>query len=126
MLSLWPFWAMNPVTGVINLLVAVSFVATGVALGEDSNHRTTAHAITIAALFWLMSWWWAWPHEWQIGPLVLLSNLFGYLWFVFGGIALLRYPEPVLAKWYERVYFVALASWVCIGKALIALVSEPE
>jgi signal transduction histidine kinase len=125
-LSLWPLFMSNPATGSINLLVAVSFVATGVALAETPLHRTSAYALIATAGVWLMSWWWAWPVEWQVGPLPLLSNLFGYLWFVFGGIALLRYPGPVLATRFERVYFLTLAGWICIGKIVIAVVSEPE
>jgi len=125
-LSLWPFWSTNPVTGVINLLVAVSFVATATALGEVSYHRTTAWALAVVPVFWLMSWWWAWPPEWEIGPLALLSNVFGYMWFVFGGVALLRYPNAVLSTRYEQVYFAAMAGWICLGKITIALVSEPE
>jgi len=54
-LSLWPFWSSNPVLGVINLLVAVSLVVTGIVLGEVSYHRTTARMIVGAAVFWLMS-----------------------------------------------------------------------
>lgn len=125
-LSLWPFWSSNPVLGGINLLVAVSLVVTGIALGEVSYHRTTARALVGAAVFWLMSWWWAWSSEWQVGPLALLSNVFGYMWFVFGGIALLRYPNAVLSTRFERVCFAAMAAWVCVGKIVIALVSEPE
>lgn len=125
-LSLWPFWSSNPVLGVINLLVAVSVVITGVALGEVSYHRTTAWAFVGTAVFWLMSWWWAWPPEWQVGPLALLSNVFGYMWFVVGAIALLRYPNAVLSTRFERLYFAAMAAWVCLGKVAIALVSEPE
>jgi signal transduction histidine kinase len=125
-LSLWPFWSSNPVLGVINLLVAVSLVVTGIVLGEVSYHRTTARMIVGAAVFWLMSWWWAWPPEWQVGPLALLSNVFGYMWFVFGALALLRYPNAVLSTRFERVYCAAMAAWVCLGKIVIALVSEPE
>jgi len=125
-LSLWPFASSNPVLGVINLLVAVSLVVTGLVLGEVRYHRTTAWAIVGAAGFWLMSWWWAWPPEWQVGPLALLSNVFGYMWFVVGGIALLRYPNAVLSTRFERVCFAAMAAWVCLGKVAIAVVSEPE
>ena len=77
-LSLWPFWSGNPVLGVINLLVAVSVVVTGTVLSEVSYHRTTAWALVGIAVFWLMSWWWAWPPEWQVGPLALLSNAVSY------------------------------------------------
>lgn len=125
-LSLWPFWSTNPVTGLINMLVAVSFVGTAVALGETPFHRSSAYALGGAAIFWLMSWWWAWPPEWMVGPLALLSNVTGYLWFVAGGIALLRYPDSVLTTELERLYFPVLAAWICLGKIASALVARPE
>lgn len=125
-LSLWPFWTINPVTGVINLLVAVSFVVTAVVLAENPYHRSTARLIGLTAPVWLVSWWWAWPDEWQVGPAALVSNVTGYLWFVFGGVGLLRYPGPALSRAYERWYFVALASWIVGGKIAIAAVSVPE
>lgn len=124
--SLWPFWSMNPVTGLINTLVAISFVATAVALGETPFHRTSAYALGGASVFWLMSWWWAWPPEWQIGPFALLSNVTGYFWFVTGGIALLRYPDAVLATRLERWYFWVLAGWIGLGKLASAVVTRPD
>jgi signal transduction histidine kinase len=124
--SLWPFWTLNPVTGVINLLVAVSFVVTAVVLAENPYHRSTARVLGLTAPFWLVSWWWVWPPEWQVGPAALVSNVTGYLWFVFGGIGLLRYPGSALARPFERWYFAAMATWIVGGKLLIAVVSEPE
>jgi signal transduction histidine kinase len=122
--SLAPFWTMNPATGVINLLVSVSLVATAVVLAESPAHRRTAATLALAAPFWLISWWWAWPHEWQIGPVALLSSVTGFLWFVLGGIGMLCYPEPQLLR-LERMYFVGLVVWICGGKLLLAAVSEP-
>lgn len=130
-LSLWPFWdsgsdtGVNPTTGVINLLVAVSFVATAVVLGETKEYRTTALALGVTAGFWLMSWWWTWPPDWQVGPVALLSSVFGYFWFVCGGVALLRYPSTRLAL-VERIYFMMMAGFIIAGKIAIALVSKPE
>jgi signal transduction histidine kinase len=125
-LSLWPALKDNPVIGVINLLVAVSFMATGVILGEEPAQRSTARSLKLTAIFYLMSWWWNWPANWEIGPLPLLSFLFGYLWFVFGGLALLRYPEPTLSRSFERAYILILAGWICLAKLLLAVVSLPE
>jgi signal transduction histidine kinase len=122
--SLAPFWVMNPVTGAINLLVAVSFMATATVLAENAPQRRTAMTLAATAPFWLISWWWAWPPEWQVGPLALLSNVTGYLWFVFGGVGLLRYPDAHLTR-LERWYFSVMAGWICGCKILIATVSEP-
>lgn len=127
-LALWSSWwtlRNNAVIGIINLLVAVSFMATGVILRDDAAQRSTARALKLTAVFYLISWWWNWPDNWEIGPLPLLSFVSGYLWFVYGGLALLRYPEPVLARWYERLYIVILGSWICATKLLLAVVSMP-
>jgi signal transduction histidine kinase len=124
--SWWPFWASKAGIGTVNLLVAVSFAATAAVLYEDPEQHNSARAIALAAAFYLTSWWWAWPAEWQWGPLPLVSFLFGYLWFMFGGMALLRYPDPRLVLRYERIFFVALTSWIAGLKLLLALVSRPE
>jgi signal transduction histidine kinase len=125
-LSMWPSLRDNAVIGVINLLVAVSFMATGVILGDEPAQQSTARALKLAAIFYLVSWWWTWPGDWEVDPLPLLSFLFGYLWFVFGALALLRYPEPVLNRWYERVYILALGGWIRLVKLLLSIVSLLE
>lgn len=124
-LSSWWTLKNNAVIGVINLLVVVSFMTTGVILREEAAQRSTARALKLTAVFYLISWWWNWPDNWKVGPLPLLSFVSGYLWFVFGGLALLRYPEPVLARRYERFYILILGGWICATKALLAVVSMP-
>lgn len=123
--SWWPFWRDEAPTGLLNLLVAVTFAATAAVLSADREQRGTARAIALAATFYLTSWWWAWPAQWQAGPLPLVSFVTGYLWFAFGGLALIRYPEAQLARRYERWFFVILAGWICGVKLLLAVVSWP-
>ena len=123
--SLWPFWQKEASTGLIILLVAVTFAVTAAILSADSDQRGTAQAIALAAVFYLISWWWAWPAQWQVGPLPLVSFVLGYLWFTCGGLALIRYPEAELARRYERWFFVVLVSWICGLKLLLAVVSQP-
>lgn len=120
--SLWPMWGSDIATGVINLLAAVSFVVTGVVLRDDLAQRGNARALVFCGLFWLVSWW----NAWGTGPFPLLSETFGYLWFVFGGLALLRYPESVLAYRVERVILAGLGVWVCVAQFIVALFSRPE
>jgi signal transduction histidine kinase len=120
--SLWPMWSYDVVKGVINLLVAVSFVATGAVLGEEPTQRANARALVLSGLFWLVSWW----NEWEAGPFPLLAETFGSLWYVFGGLALLRYPDAVLAHRSERVFLVGLGVWVCVTQFVAALFSRPE
>lgn len=80
----------------------------------------------VAAFCYAASWWWAWPDNWQIGPFPLISFLFGYWWFAVGGVVLMRFPEQVLARRHEQVYFFVLAGWIVGLKLFIAAVSEPE
>ena len=120
--SVSPLWHVDPLMAVINALVAVSCVTTGAALWDDPVQRGNALALGLTGGFWLMSWWYAW----DVGPLPLLGECFGYLWFVVGGLALLRYPDPVLAHRFERVFLVALGVWVCVAQIAISLVSRPE
>jgi hypothetical protein len=53
-MSLWPSLRDNAVIGVINLLVAVSFMATGIILGDEPAQRSTARALKLAAIFYLV------------------------------------------------------------------------
>lgn len=120
--SLWPMWSTDFVTGVINLLGAVSFLVTAAVLGEDPRQRGNAQALALCGVFWLVSWW----NAWLTGPGPLLSETLGYLWFVFGGLALLRYPDVVLARRAERVFLIALGVWVCGAQLAADLFSRPE
>jgi signal transduction histidine kinase len=120
--SLWPMWSTDFVTGVINLLGAVSFLVTAAVIGEDPGQRGNARALALCGLFWLVSWWSAW----LTGPGPLLSETFGYLWFVFGGLALLRYPDAVLTRRSERLFLIGLGVWVCGAQLTADLFSRPE
>lgn len=125
-LACWPFLVQNPVLGVINTLVAVSFTATGVIMQEERQQRTTGILLVLVAAFYLVSWGWSWPAAWQVVPLPLISYIGGYLWFVLLLLALLRYPEARLTRWWDRLAVIALGTWVVVPKTLLALVAEPE
>lgn len=122
--SSWPLWTDGTATGFVILLAAGAYAATAAVLYEDPEQRPTAYAIGLAAAFYLTSWWWAWPPQWQVGPLPLISFLLGYLWFVFGGLALTRYPQACLSRRYERVFFVALTGWICGVRLILAATSQ--
>ncbi|MEU4241280.1 ATP-binding protein [Actinoplanes sp. NPDC026619] len=125
-LSWIPTWSTEFALGTIYVFVVTSFAASGVFLLSDRSTSRTGWAMIVAAICYEASWWWTWPPEWEIGPAPLISFLFGYWWFAVGGLALLRYPEPVLSRRYERWYFVYFAIWVAGVKLFIAAVSEPE
>ncbi|GIF17840.1 signal transduction histidine kinase [Actinoplanes tereljensis] len=125
-LSWIPTWSAEFALGTIYVFVVTSFAASGVFLLWDRSTGRTGWAMIVAAFCYEASWWWTWPPEWEIGPAPLISFLFGYWWFAVGGLALLRYPEPVLSRRYERAYFVYFAIWIVGVKLFIAAVSEPE
>jgi signal transduction histidine kinase len=125
-LSWIPKWETEFALGTIFVFVVTSFAASGVLLLSDRSTGRTGWAMIVAAFCYEASWWWIWPPEWEIGPAPLISFLFGYWWFAVGGLALLRYQEPVLSRRYERWYFVYFAIWVAGVKLFIATVSKPE
>jgi signal transduction histidine kinase len=124
LVSSWPLLVASPVIGMINVLVAVSFTATGIVLLEERQQRGTGIALVLVAVFYLWSWGWSWPPEWQVFPLPLIASVGGYLWFVFGVYALLRYPDPQLTRWWDRVYVAVLGGWVVVPKLVLAVVAE--
>ncbi|WP_345783279.1 sensor histidine kinase [Actinomycetospora termitidis] len=126
MTSWWPLWSSAPAAGMVNLAIAVSFVVTAALLWDDPEHRGTARALAVLPIFYLMSLWWWWPVDWQWGPLPILSFLCGYLWFVVGGYALVRYPASTLSTRSERLFFSTLAAWILVGKPLLAIITVPE
>jgi signal transduction histidine kinase len=125
-LSWGPTWTTEFALGTIYVFVVASFMASGVFLLYDRSTGRTGWAMIVASVCYEASWWWTWPPEWEIGPAPLVSFLFGYWWFAIGGLALLRYPEPVLGKRYERWYFIGFAIWIVGVKLFIAAVSRPQ
>ncbi|MEQ3552332.1 histidine kinase [Pseudonocardia nematodicida] len=123
--SFAPLLRESVVIGLVNIMVAITFTATGLLLFGERGQRGTGVALVGAAGFYVVSYWWSWPAHWQVGPVALLSYVGGYLWFVLGIYALLRYPGPRLARWWDRTYVALLAGWVVLPKLLLATVSSP-
>ena len=121
-----PAWDDDFLLGVLYVLVVASFAATGAFLLTDGRTGGLGWGMIGAAFCYAVSWWWILPPHWQIGPVPIISFVLGYGWFVVGGLALVRYPEPALRRGHERVYFVTLAIWVFGGKLVVAAVSRPE
>lgn len=125
-LSWGPKWSDDFALGTIYVFVVGSFMASGVFLLYDRSTGRTGWAMIVASVCYEASWWWIWPPSWDRGPAPLVSFLFGYWWFAIGGLALLRYPEPVLGKRYERWYFIGFAIWIVGVKLFITAVSRPD
>jgi len=121
-----PMWGEQFIFGLIYTLVVTTFTASGVFLLYAPGAGRSGWGMIAAAACYAVSYWWQWPQSWQVGPAPLIAYVFGYCWFVFGGVTLLRYPEPVLARTAERLYFLAAALWIIGGKLLVATLSRPE
>ena len=53
----WPLWELrHGLPGAVNLLVTVSFFATGVFVSAEPGHRVTGTVLIIAALLWPLNW----------------------------------------------------------------------
>jgi signal transduction histidine kinase len=122
--SWWHMWRTNMPTGAVILLVVSSFGATATVLYADPLQRRTAREIGLAAVFYLASWGWSWPAQWQRSPVPLLSFVTGYLWFVCLGTALARYPHPQLQRRYERNFLVVFGAWILGMKGVLAVSSH--
>jgi signal transduction histidine kinase len=124
--SFFPLLRSSTVLGLLDVGVVVAFAATGVVLCEERDQRGAGAALGLTGVFYLVSWWWTWPPEWQVGPVPFLSYVFGYLWFVLGVYTLLRYPEPVLARWWDRWYVALLGCSVIVPKLVLTFAGPPS
>ena len=118
----WPLW--EPATAglaAVNLLVTVSFFATGVFVSAEPGHRVTGTVLIIAALLWPLNW----VNVWMAGPWPLVAALEGPLATILAVWALLRYPVHWPRRWHEAVVTAVLAVLQLLA-ALPVLTSRPE
>ena len=118
----WPLW--EPATAglaAVNLLVTVSFFATGVFVSAEPGHRVTGTVLIIAALLWPANW----VNVWLAGPWPLVAALEGPLATILAVWALLRYPVHWPRRWHEAVVTAVLATLQLLA-ALPVLTSRPE
>ena len=118
----WPLW--EPATAglaAVNLLVTVSFFATGVFVSAEPGHRVTGTVLIIAALLWPLNW----VNVWMAGPWPLVAALEGPLATILAVWALLRYPAHWPRRWHEAVVTAVLATLQLLA-ALPVLTSRPE
>jgi signal transduction histidine kinase len=118
----WPLW--KPATAglaAVNLLVTVSFFATGVFVSAEPGHRVTGTVLIIAALLWPVNW----VNVWLVGPWPLVAALEGPLATILAVWALLRYPVHWPRRWHEAVVTAVLVTLQLLA-ALPVLTSRPE
>jgi signal transduction histidine kinase len=114
-----PQWRESAALATVNLAASLLFVFTGLMLRREPGQGATAWALILAGLFRSVDFIDAWP-AWHPYTLV-----FGGVDRIFGGWALLRYPNSSLSPLYRR-YLVALAGWMLTGRMLIAVTSTAQ
>jgi len=117
-----PYMSLYPVTAGEDVLIGVTFAATGAALYGDPQQRSNA------SLFWLVSALYVaggvGGHD--VGPWPLIEYLSRPLMYVALAAVLLRYPEQRLRRRYERTFLlVSLLVLVPLRVVAVAL-SRPD
>jgi signal transduction histidine kinase len=118
----WPLWVPSTYgLAAVNLLVTVSFFATGVFVAAEPGHRLTGTVLILAALLWPVNW----LNVWMFGPWPLIAALEGPLSTVLAVWALLRYPAHWPKRWHEGVVTAGLALLQVLD-VLPRVTSRPE
>ena len=113
-------WSHNTTLAAVNLAVSLGLVLTGMMLRKEPGQRGVAWALMLAGVFRSVDFIDAWNGPWPVYALV-----FGGVDRLFGAWALLRYPNSSLLR-YQRVYLILLASWMLVGRTLIAVTSTAQ
>ncbi|MGW3136252.1 sensor histidine kinase [Streptomyces sp. NPDC001139] len=114
-------WARHPLLTVVNLLLTTLNIVAGLVLSGENEHRFTGLALILCGVSNPLGW----ADQWAWGPLPLYSVLFGYVSPVFGGWALIRYPEERMER-AGRVLIMSLTVWTVGVPAVLVLIAEPS
>ena len=115
-----PLWRQDAALAAVNLAVTLVFVFTGLMLRKEPGQLGVAWALMLTGLFRSVDFIDAWNGPWPFYGLV-----FGGVDRLFGGYALLRYPNSSLLR-YQRVYLIVLTVWMLVGRTLIAITSTAQ
>ena len=115
-----PLWHQDAALAAVNLAVTLVFVFTGLMLRREPGQLGVAWALMLTGLFRSVDFIDAWNGPWPFYGLV-----FGGVDRLFGGYALLRYPNSSLLR-YQRVYLIAVTVWMLVGRMLIAITSTAQ
>jgi signal transduction histidine kinase len=115
-----PLWLHSTALAAMNLTVSLVWVCTGLMIRKEPGQRGVAWALVLAGIFRSVDFIDSWNGLWPAYGLV-----FGAVDRLFGAWALLRYPNSSLSR-YQRVYLIALTSWMMIGRMLIAVTSTAQ
>ncbi|MFE9604413.1 sensor histidine kinase [Streptomyces hokutonensis] len=114
-------WARHPLLTVVNLLLTTLNIIAGLVLFGETEQRVTGIALILCGVSNPLGW----ADQWAWGPLPLYSVLFGYISPVFGGWALIRYPDERMDR-AGRVLIMSLAAWTVGVPAVLVLVAQPS
>jgi signal transduction histidine kinase len=115
-----PLWHQSTALAAVNLSFALVLVFTGLMLRKERGQRVPAVALMLAGIFRCVDFIDAWNGVWPAYAIV-----FGGVDRLFGGWALLRYPNPALSK-AQRRFLAGLAGWMIAGRTLIVLTSTAQ
>lgn len=116
-----PLWGPTTVLAVVNLATMVTFMVTGLLLKDEPGQHGTGWALILAGIVHPLGM----LNRWDFGPMPLYAAVFGYLDDIFGAWALLRYPNPRLAR-HQRVFLTIMCCWLIGGPAFLAVASKPS
>jgi signal transduction histidine kinase len=111
-------WTQVPALAIVNVVTSLTFVFTGLTLYRQPGQRGVAWALMLAGVCRSLDF----VDTWNAGPWPVYDVVCGGMDRVFGAWALLRYPNPRLPG-YQRVFLIVLASWMLVGRTLIAVTS---
>ncbi|MEX5633677.1 sensor histidine kinase [Parafrankia sp. FMc2] len=118
----WPAWSVTPFPASLNVLVAVTFVLTGLLLLDEDALGSVSWAFVLGGLMWAVTWTATWEH----GPSAVVSS-FAYTHFwVCLGWGVLRYPEGRLANTAERALVVTAVAVIPVGNLVLLALCRPE
>jgi signal transduction histidine kinase len=115
-----PTWLQSTPLAAANLAFAVVMVFTGLMLRKEPGQQVPAVALMLTGVFRCLDFIDAWNGAWPV-----YATVFGGVDRLFGGWALLRYPNPALSRW-QRRFLAGLAAWMLAGRTLILVTSTPQ
>ncbi len=113
-------WLQSTVLAAVNLAFALVLVFTGLMLRREPGQSVPAVALMLTGVFRCVDFIDAWNGPWPAYALV-----FGGVDRLFGGWALLRYPNSSMSR-VQRRYLVGLAIWMIVGRMLIVVTSTAQ
>ncbi|HEX3957645.1 MAG TPA: histidine kinase [Trebonia sp.] len=115
-----PLWLQSTPLAAVNLGFALVMVLTGLMLRREPGQTVPAVALMLTGIFRCVDFIDAWNGAWPV-----YATIFGGVDRLFGGWALLRYPNSSLSR-VQRRYLGGLAIWMITGRVLIVVTSTAQ